>query len=69
MQTSDRRVDAKRGREILTGLHDIARDLQDEIDLLPHGSAGAVRLEKLRNSIIMDACIPLAPRYPLGGSE
>lgn len=60
-----RRINNKQGREIYSGLHQIARDLQDEIDMLPVGSVGAKRLERLRTAIILDVGAHLATRYPL----
>lgn len=66
---SSPRISRSEGRDIVTSLHEIARDLQDELDLLPAGSVGAERLGALRTSIIMDVCIPLAVRYPLGREQ
>ena len=46
-------------------LHEIVLDIDDEIDMMPEGSAGAARLKKLRAAIVLDVGLSLSIRYPL----
>ncbi len=63
------RVDSERGRALLTELHEVAADLQDEIDQMPDGSVGAKRKAKLRTTLILDVGVALSIRYPLGTND